>query len=122
MRGDRASAVIIASLALGLIIALAWLQADGDTITVLWLIREDGLYESLGALASLAAGVTFLFLAFRRADDSSPPTAKTPWRWWYAALGIGLVLMFVEEISWGQRVLGFSTPEWLEKESASNSN
>lgn len=116
MRGDRTCALVIAGLAVGLILLIGSLLAWGEAITALQLIREDGPYESLGALASLAAGVTFLYLAFHAPGRDSTNEAQPPRRWWYAVLGIGLITMFVEEISWGQRVLGFSTPEWLENE------
>ncbi len=114
MRRDQLNTVVLAGLAAALIVIIAWLEASGEAITMLRIIREDGLYESLGALASIAAGVTFLYLAFGHdARESSPNKSR---RWWYVALGLGLVAMFVEEISWGQRVFGFSTPHWLESE------
>lgn len=116
MRRDQIRAVVLAVFAAALMITIGWLQSRGNTITVLNLIREDGPFESLGALASLAAGTTFLYLAIAfRSSDVIP--ADTSWtRWWYVALGIGLLAMFVEEISWGQRAIGFATPEWLEGE------
>ena len=117
MRRDQVSTVVFLGLAVALIVAIECLEAFGEPITVLWLIREDGLYESLGALASIAAGVTFFYLAFgHEARASSPLSNDSRRRWWYVALGLGLLAMFVEEISWGQRVFGFSTPDWLESE------
>ncbi len=87
------------------------LAADkiGWRVTAQWLLAEDGLYESLGALACLAAGVTFL-LAFvwctRSASHDAPPVRRP------ILLIAALVMLFVagEELSWGQRLLNFSTP------------
>ncbi len=114
MRRDQLNTVVLIGICVALIAIIAWLESVGKAVTVLWLIREDGLYESLGALASFAAGVTFLYLALPR--DPRDAASKTSRRWWYALLGLGLVAMFVEEISWGQRVFGFATPDWLEGE------
>lgn len=74
-----------------------------------WLVMEDGIYENLGALFCLAAGLLFLFAATRIARSRNP--AKSPLAWVSPALlGVMCVLMFGEETSWGQRIFEFSTP------------
>jgi hypothetical protein len=69
------------------------------------LVREDSLLESLQFIAYAAASVL---------------AAATSWRLWRAGRrGLGALFLFAccclfaagEEISWGQRVLGFGTPE-----------
>lgn len=74
-----------------------------------WMVMEDGIYESLGALSCLAAGWLFLSAAIRIARRRNPKTS--PLAWVSAAwLGLMCVLMFGEETSWGQRIFEFSTP------------
>jgi phosphoglycerol transferase MdoB-like AlkP superfamily enzyme len=70
-------------------------------------IREDGLVENLTALILAASGALSLFVSFRyRALERAK--ART----W---LVLGCVLLFgaLEEISWGQRIFGWQSPEWF---------
>lgn len=79
-----------------------------------WLVMEDGIYESLGALSCLAGGLLFLFAATRIARSRNP--ARSSLAWVSAALlGLMCVLMFGEETSWGQRIFEFSTPAAIAK-------
>ncbi|MCU0396469.1 MAG: hypothetical protein MUC73_00065 [Cyclobacteriaceae bacterium] len=65
--------------------------------------EEDGLFEYLTALFFLLASLTLfrLFIAKRNV--------------WILLLALLLFFGFGEEISWGQRILGFGTPESLSK-------
>jgi hypothetical protein len=70
---------------------------------------EDGLFESLTALLFGISGVGFL-IAMKR----SRFLRERSGRWQYALILAWTLLMFVfagEEISWGQRILNFGTPE-----------
>ncbi len=67
------------------------------------LCQEDGVVESLTALFYLAACASFL-LANRRY------AWRNIWLWGFALL---FLVAAGEEISWGQRALGFSTPAAL---------
>jgi|SaaInlStandDraft_4_1057021.scaffolds.fasta_scaffold62432_1 hypothetical protein len=40
---------------------------------------------------------------------------KTAYRAFFTLLGIAALYVFLEEISWGQRLIGFGTPEFFEK-------
>ncbi len=75
------------------------------------LVTEDGLYETWGAAACLAASglLAARWLVGRNAGQ--------PWSqgWATLALAAGMALMFAEEISWGQRVLGLATPDWIRR-------
>lgn len=73
------------------------------------LVQEDGPFETLGALACLVAALVFAALYWR--GRSTTTISGRP----LACLLLALVfaLMFAEEISWGQRWLGFVTPGWL---------
>lgn len=75
-------------------------------------LHEDGPLEYLGAISFFTASVFFL-LAYRslRADRSP---AESPLKA-YVALALAALFFFAaaEEISWGQRVFGWGTPEAL---------
>jgi hypothetical protein len=66
--------------------------------------REDGPVEYLGAFAYLVAGVAIIALAFARPRG----------RLIMFLLGLGLFFVGGEEISWGQRIFDFGTPDSLE--------
>lgn len=75
-----------------------------------WLLAEDHLVEDLTFAAFLAASVIAGRLAwvYRRGVP-----------WWIAGIYVLLALAFfaigMEELSWGQRRIGFETPEWLRR-------
>ncbi len=77
----------------------------GDPRTYQTLLLEDGLVENLTAVAFFLAGL--LLFATALAERSG-------FRRGIYMLG-GLVMTFVcgEEISWGQRIFGFATPDFL---------
>ena len=86
-----------------------------DYRTYLWLIDESGPSEWLGAMACLLAAV-FFFVSYVRFPETVPAfsrwTERNPF---VLALGLGSALLFLEEISWGQRLFGFETPAlWSE--------
>ena len=70
------------------------------------LTLEDSWMEYLTAFWFLAAGAT-LFLAAGLGGGSKFA------RGMYILAGIGLVFVAGEEISWGQRIIGFATPDYL---------
>jgi hypothetical protein len=73
------------------------------------LLVEDGFLEWMQCLLYLAAGVIFLTAFWR--------TRKKNLRRGLLYLIYSLALIFVagEEISWGQRILNFSNPEYFEQ-------
>ena len=79
---------------------LAWvIPFFTSSETTLRLTGEDGPYETVGALAFLVAGLLFaaLFARTWRGDRC----------WWFLALAVLFLFAAGEEISWGQRVLGW---------------
>lgn len=69
------------------------------------LLAEDNWFEYGTAVAAGLAGLIFLILSYRSGT-----------RWQRAVwIGLGIILIFVagEEISWGQRIFKWSTPEVL---------
>lgn len=94
----------------GLIAAYtALLVFDMSQLAVL--VSEDGLIESLGALFFGLAGGVFVYLYVKT-------RARTVMRWprlkgnvFFLLLGIAMLFVAMEEISWGQRIIRFPTPE-----------
>lgn len=87
----------------------ATLTLDGATIDTL--VAEDGPVEWAGALGLLAGGALFAaagVIALRRGPASGKTRLGA-----LVLLGLGLVLLMLggEEISWGQRLFGWGTPE-----------
>src|SRR3954469_10317596 len=76
-----------------------------------WMIHEDHLIEGPGSLG-LLAGCVFSFLIFRRTRDSRYADA---WPRLRRLVMLGLTVLFFltfgEENDWGQRIIGFGTPE-----------
>ncbi|MBX7166765.1 MAG: tetratricopeptide repeat protein [Pirellulales bacterium] len=81
-----------------------------------WLFREDGVYESAEAVLCLLGAVAFLWIAARvRSGEGDEPPQRND-RIWHYVFGAVCIFMFGEEISWGQRLLGFSTPDWMNRQ------
>lgn len=83
--------------------------------TVARQVREDSLTEYLGALGFFVAGVAFLAAFFIDKSGNKLGPIRTPRNVIY--LGLAAILLFGagEEISWGQRIFGFDTPETFEE-------
>jgi hypothetical protein len=74
------------------------------------LVEEDGVVETAGALAEFAAAFVLFWAAWR--TRGAPAAARL------LMLFIGLTSLFLglEEINYGQRILGFDTPPELKAE------
>jgi len=82
---------------------------------------EGGAIETAGALLFLLASVGFLALFIRSSVFENSFFGRRTRR--NVFLGLLAVIMFIcfgEEISWGQRVLGFETPQFLAGLNAQN--
>lgn len=79
--------------------------------SIYWrLVIEDGLFETLTAVAYLGAALFAFGVSFvlRR---SGPRWAG----WLYLLLGVGFLFISGEEISWGQRIFNVASPEFFEQ-------
>lgn len=103
----------IVYIALAIYIALAFASlAMGNNLLALT-IPEDHYFELIGALSFLITSLLFVY-GFRLARQTLDKS-------WYSRIKqlvyLGLAVLFFfgagEEISWGQRILGFETPESL---------
>ncbi len=72
-------------------------------IAFIWLTYEDLLGEWSQTYFFLAAMILSLWNVF----------SKSNYRWFFAVLAAACAFVVLEEISWGQRIFGFSTPEFL---------
>jgi hypothetical protein len=77
------------------------LHESGRNSTATILLYEDGVYEWVGTLACLVAGA--LFVAAWRARRNA----------WLLLFAVGMLALFGEELSWGQRLFGFDAPPWF---------
>ena len=81
------------------------------------LASEDGLFESLGALFFLTTSIMFFLLFFRQdrlGNDAKYAKFNTKSkRYFFFIMGLLFFVMMGEEISWGQRIIGFATPEGM---------
>ncbi|MCH8894893.1 MAG: tetratricopeptide repeat protein [Proteobacteria bacterium] len=86
------------------VVILAYLvMAFYYPIAFIWLTYEDLLGEWSQTYFFLAAVILSLRIVF----------SKSHHRWFFAILAAACAYVVLEEISWGQRIFGFSTPEFL---------
>ena len=83
----------------------------------LQLSREDGFFENLGALFFLLTSILFFILFFQQdrfgnANDKAFFNSRSK-RYFFFLMGLLFFIMMGEEISWGQRIFGFATPEGM---------
>ena len=81
---------------------------------ILALTVEDGLIENIGAISFLlASSVFFGAYAYSSGLENHLGGLRTQRNTFYLLLGILFLICFGEEVSWGQRVYHWMTPEWL---------
>ena len=99
-----------------LILAVLYLPGYFDNAVLDLFTEEDGPYEWAGALFFLFTSVGFLVLTLKPAyykfnsGDGGYGERK-----YFALLALLFFFAFGEEISWGQRIFNFETPESLEE-------
>ena len=91
-----------------------------DRNTVVHLTQEDGIVEWIGALGFLVASAIFLLLYFRGDSARDRHLSKSKNNMFFLALGVLFFLGFGEEISWGQRLFGIETPEFMSRINSKN--
>jgi hypothetical protein len=77
-----------------------------------WLLKEDGVNESLGALA-MAVGAGLAISAWRVTGRDEHSDYRGFKRTLLLLLALLLIFGAGEEISWGQRIFGWGTPHGL---------
>jgi len=87
--------------------------------TFLSLVKEDGPFENAGALLFLTTSIMFFVLFFAQNKFYKPEDrayfSSFSRRIFFLLLGLLFFVLLGEEISWGQRILGFETPDAIEE-------
>ena len=92
-----------------------------DPLVVKRLGYEDGPIESAGAIFFLLAASGLAVLAIQSAADLRKAQGTSVRRMLaFASLAILLAVCCGEEISWGQRIFGWRTPEFFSNHNAQN--
>ncbi len=75
-----------------------------------YLVLEDGILENLTAILLFLGGgfVFYHFIKHKKDKDIW-------WKIFHVVFGLTLWFGFAEEISWGQRIIGFDTPVFFQK-------
>jgi hypothetical protein len=71
---------------------------------------EMGTVENIGTFFFFVAGVVGVTLFFR-----SKGRAPTVWRFFYLLYGLGALFIAAEEVSYGQHILNFNSPEYFKQ-------
>jgi hypothetical protein len=74
------------------------------------MVDEMGTVENLGTLCFFVAGVVGVVLFFR-----SKGRARRIWRFFYLLYGLGALFIAAEELSYGQHILHFNSPEYFKQ-------
>ena len=101
----------LALIVLYLVLCYATLFASARIVGAI--TEEDGVFEYLGAVGLLAAGVLFSMAFVRSRTAENRAALGRPARLFLLALGALFLLGAGEELSWGQRLLGLETPEGI---------
>lgn len=77
------------------------------------LTKEDGVYETIGAMGFMVTAILFFILYYRSQDGNDLLFFQTKKNLFYLLLAILFVFVFGEEISWGQRIFDIGTPDYF---------
>jgi len=104
-------AIIAEVIILLIILTYGLVLLHHDKEAFLFWIREDGLVEWLTFVALIMMSAFSFFMSFEFSRSGVEGRAKKVW------LFLGFLFLFgaMEEISWGQRILGVESPEWFLK-------
>lgn len=82
---------------------------------IVFLTKEDGFFESLGAIFFLLSSFFFFILFWKDKSGNNFRFISTKRNIFYLFFGIIFFLGFGEEISWGQRIFNFETPNIIKE-------
>ncbi len=82
--------------------------------TFIEITKEDELIENIGATFYFLSSIFFFYLFYKsKVFDNKWWNLKTEKNIFFMLLGVTFFFAFGEEISWGQRIFGWGTPEPL---------
>jgi hypothetical protein len=102
--------VILFSTLTGLLMTVFIYTSNPDSELFATIYKEDGIMENLTAVVFICSS----FLMVRPVISINSDRKKSYPNWlilFYSLISIGFFLIGMEEISWGQRIFGWSTPE-----------
>ena len=104
-------AIIAELIILFIILTYGLVLLHQDIEAFLFWIREDGLVEWLTFVVLIVMSAFSFTMSFAFSRPGAEGRAKKVW------LFLGFLFLFgaMEEISWGQRILGIQSPEWFLK-------
>jgi hypothetical protein len=102
---DARTSWVIFLLPLVLLVAMVLLKIEAP-LHYKSLVREDGLVENFQFVLFFGAGIVAILAGRRLGAAGLKLHCGLYW-----LLGIGLLVVAMDEISWGQRLFGFATPE-----------
>lgn len=86
-----------------------------DTSTIITLSKEDGFFETLGAICFLIASLFFFINFGKSVTGNDFFLFKTRRNFFFLLFAILFFFAFAEEISWGQRIFDFKTPNRIKE-------
>jgi hypothetical protein len=99
-----------------LIVLSSYLLIFFPADVIIALSVEGGLIENLGAISFVMASALFLTAyAYSSGQGNHLAGLQTYRNVFYLMLGILCVICFGEEVSWGQRLFNWTTPEWFKQ-------
>lgn len=99
-----------------LIIPLFYIPSFISDDYLIKLTREDGFYENMGAIFFMLTAIAFFILALKPSlFQGNNGSAGIYEKWYFLLFGLLFVFACGEEISWGQRIFNFSTPESIKE-------
>jgi hypothetical protein len=78
------------------------------------LLKEDGLHESIAAITCIFTALALAWVGIKNRSSSKLVT------FWLLSFSVSLFFLGGEEISWGQRIIDFDTPESIAKTNYQN--
>lgn len=100
-------------LAVFAIVPLSYCILFLDIQTIIWLGNEDGIIEYLGAGFFFLAALLFAVAAWRVQSQWPVAGKGANGTWFLVLMAVLSFLCLGEEISWGQRIIGWQTPEFI---------
>jgi hypothetical protein len=99
----------------GLVVISLWRFQHRLGPSFVQLFRKEGPIEDASFLLALVASVWCAGAVWRFWHQSAPPAPPRPVLWLFSFLAGALFALGMEEINWGQTLLGFHTPDtWKE--------
>ena len=93
---------------------------DPSTVAFEFFYMEDGLFESITAILMIIAALLLIPVVLRTRKESIAGGLSNYLQIAYLVLIVSFVLYAMEEISWGQRIFGWETPESISTRNLQN--